>query len=253
MSQYAFGSGMLWATPLTDASGNAIANPTPVMVGVMHDASVDFSFETKTLHGQNQFPVAAGRGKGKITGKAKFAQLFGAMFNNVVFGQTMTGGLIAAKYDTVGTAIATSVSVTAPNSGAWNRDFGVIDSVGRPMTRVASAPAAGQYAVAAGVYSFASADVGKMVYINYEYTVAAASAPNATQSTVMNMAMGAAPSFQADLYVPYDGKSMKLTLYKCLASKLGMSTKQDDFMIPEIDFECFANPQGQVFTWSLSE
>ena len=257
MSQYGFGSGILWATPQSDAAGNAIANPTPIMVGVMQEGSVDISFENKTLHGQNQFPVAVGRGKGKISGKAKFAQLFGAMFNNIIFGQTLTSGLLTAKYDTSGVTIPASpyqVTATPANSGTFTRDFGVINSNGVPMTRVASAPATGQYSVTAGgQYTFAAADTGKTVFINYEYSVSAANAPGSTQSTVMNLAMGSAPSFTADLFIPYQGKSMKLTLYSAIAGKLSLATKQDDFLVPDFEFEAFADPLGRVIGYSLSE
>ena len=40
---------------------------------------------------------------------------------------------------------------------------------GLPLTAVAGAPTAGQYAVAAGVYSFAPADAGASVSLSYGY------------------------------------------------------------------------------------
>ena len=39
-----FGAGKLIATPTTDATGAAVANPTPVAVAVLQDVSVDFDF-----------------------------------------------------------------------------------------------------------------------------------------------------------------------------------------------------------------
>ncbi len=257
MAQYGFGSGMLWATPQTDALGNALANPTPIMIGVMQEGSIDINFENKTLHGQNQFPVAVGRGKGKIGGKCKFAQLFGALFNSVLFGQTLTSGLVAVAYDTSGRTVPASpyqLTVTPPGSGSFSRDMGVISDKGLPLARVANAPASGQYSVTpAGLYTFAAADTGRTVFINYEYTVAGASAGGATQSTVMNLPMGSAPTFTADLFLPYQGKSMKITLYSCIAGKLALSTKQDDFLVPDFDFDAFADPVGRVMNYSLSE
>lgn len=257
MSQYAFGSGILWATPQNDAFGNAIATPTPIMVGIMQEGSIDISFDTKELYGQNQFPVAVGRGKGKITGKSKFAQLFGAMFSAVIFGQAMTGGLLAARYDTSGTTIPASpnqITVTPPSSGTFSNDFGVVSSTGVPFARVASNPAKGQYTVTAGgVYTFAASDAGAMVFINYEYSVSAASAPGSQTQTIMNLPMGYAPSFKADFFLPYMGKSMKITLPNCISSKLSLGSKQDDFMVPEFDFSGFASAAGQVATISTSE
>src|SRR5208283_697884 len=43
-------------------------------------------------------------------------------------------------------------------------------SSGLQLTPVASSPAAGQYSVASGVYTFSSADAGKAVLITYSYT-----------------------------------------------------------------------------------
>ena len=255
MSQYAFGSGMLWVTPQTDALGNTIAVPTPLMVGVLQEGSVEFSFDEKTLHGQNQFPVATARGKGKISGKAKFGQIFGEMFNSIVFGQGTTNGLITAKYDTSGVTVAATVTTTPPNSGTYSKDLGVINNLGLPFVKVASAPATGQYSVnvATGAYTFAAADVGKTAFINYEYTVTAANAPNADRGVVMNIPMGSQPKFAVDLLMPYEGKSLKLELFACTSNKLSLATKQDDYMIPEIDFSAMADATGRVFQWSTTE
>lgn len=251
--QFAFGTGVFWGTPLTDANGNAIANPTPVQLGVLQDLSLDLSFDTKTLYGQNQFPVAVGRGKGKMSGKSKFAQLNGISINALVFGQTMTNGLVSDFYDVSGSTIpATPFTVTpaVPNSGTWSYDLGVRDANGVPMTRVASAPTTGQYSVAAGVYTFASADTAKQVFISYQYT---ATSTTAKKSTVSNVLMGLAPTFKGDIYVPYNGKSMILTIPQCVCSKFTFSTKQDDFLIPEFDFEGFADSAGNALYWSTSE
>ena len=57
MAQYGFGSGVVFAVPLTNAQGNPLASGTPVRFGVLQDVSVDFSFTNKELHGQNQFEV----------------------------------------------------------------------------------------------------------------------------------------------------------------------------------------------------
>ncbi len=251
--QFAFGTGVFWGTPLTDANGNAIANPTPVQLGVLQDLSLDVSFDTKTLYGQNQFPVAVGRGKGKMSGKAKFAQLNGISINALVFGQTMTNGLTSDFYDVSGSIVpATPFTVTpvVPNTGTWSYDLGVRDANGVPMTRVASAPTTGQYSVAAGVYTFAAADVAKQVFISYQYT---ATSTTAKKSTVSNVLMGLAPTFKGDIYVPYNGKSMILTIPQCTCSKFTFGTKQDDFLIPEFGFEGFADTAGNALYWSTSE
>lgn len=263
MAQYSFGAGVLWGTPLSDSSGNAISNPTPVQFGVLQNVTLDITFENKMLYGSNQFPVAVGRGKGAVTGKAQAAQIFGRMWNSIFFGQTLTAGIINDVYATTGKAIpetpftitvssgAESATVTQiPDSGTWAADLGVLDANGLPMVRVASSPATGQYTVAAGVYVFASADAGKMVRISYQYT---AVSTTASKSTIINQPMGYAPVFRCDLLLPYQGKNLIVTLPQCISTKLSIATKQDDFNIPEFDFSAFADSSGNILTYGTTD
>ncbi|WP_168195954.1 hypothetical protein [Novosphingobium sp. EMRT-2] len=253
MAQYGFGAGVLVGTAQSDAAGNAIAAPTPIQFGIMQEASVDFSFDIKELFGQYQFPVAIGRGKGKIAGKSKFAQLNGLTINSLFFGQTLLSGEIGEVIDTTGTAIPATpftITPTVPNSGTWTNDLGVLDPNGLPMTRVVSGPTAGQYSVSAGAYVFAAADTGKVVRISYQYT---ATSTTKKKLAISNVLMGYAPQFRADLLVPYGGKQFVLTLPACIGTKLSFATKLDDFMVPEFDFSAFADAAGNVAYLATSE
>ena len=253
MPQYAFGAGALIGTPTQDAFGTAIANPTPIQFGVLQDVSVDMSFDVKELYGQNQFAVAVGRGKGKITGKAKFAQINGLILNSLFFGQTLATGTLTDVIDTTGSVIPGTpfqITPTVPGSGTWAVDLGVKNASGQPMTRVISGPTTGQYSVSAGVYTFATADAGLTVFISFQYT---ATSTIARKSTVQNVLMGYAPTFRCDLYSPYGGKALTISLPNCIGTKLTFATKQDDFMIPEFDFSAFADGSGNVMTYSTSE
>ena len=251
-----FGSGLLWATPLSDAAGSAVAAPTPYLFGTLQDVDIDIKFELKKLHGQNQFPVAVGRGKGSVTCKAKAASIFGGMLDGVVFGQGGTNGLLSVNYDTAGAAIPATpftITVAPPGGATFDADLGVFDAAtGRPMLRVASAPIARQYSVntTTGAYLFAAADTGKTVYINYRYATTNAVA---RRGSVVNRPMGAAPSFRCDLYVPFEGEQLVLTLFKCVSDGLKLSTKNDDFVIPEFGFEAVADVAGKVFDWATAE
>ena len=250
---FAFGAGQMFATPLTDGTGAAIATPTPIIIGTLQNVDLDISGEVKELFGQNQFAAAIGRGKVKITGKAKFASIFALQFNNVFFGQTLASGLNGLVNDTVGAAIPGTpyqITPTIPSSGTWAADLGVLDSTGKPMTRVASAPAAGQYSVAAGVYTFASADTGKTVYISFRYT---ASVTGAQKQTIVNQPMGYAPTFECNLQESYNGKILNIRLRSCVGTKLGLGFKNDDFMIPDFEFSAFADSAGNVLDQSFSE
>lgn len=252
---FLFGSGILWGTPLTDASGAAIANPTPLIFGTLQDTELDFKFELKQLHGQNQFAVAVGRGKGSVNGKSKLADIRAGFLETLVFGATGVAGLTSMVYDTVGTAVPTTpyqVTVTPPGSGTFAADLGVIDSTtGRPLTRVASAPATGQYTVTAGgQYTFAAADTTKVMYISYRYT---ATSTTARRIQLNNNPMGYAPQFRADFYGPFQGKSCVLTLNSCISEGFKMTAKNDDFAVPEMGFQAFADAAGVIGTLALTE
>jgi len=254
MSQYIFGAGVIWATPLMDAFGNTIANGTPVQLAVSQEISMDESFETKKLYGQNQFPVDVGRGKGNLGVKAKFAQVNGLTVSSLYFGQTLVTGNESYKYDVTGAAIPLTpfqITPTVPNSGTWAGDCGVRDSNGVPMTKVASAPATGQYSVAAGVYTFAAADTAKIVFISFRYTAAAPT--TAKKMVIQNVPMGAAPVVQLDIFFSKNGKDFSTRYPQAIASKLSWQSKLDDYMVPEIDFECFADAAGNVLYRSFGE
>lgn len=251
--QLGFGSGVLVGTALTDAYGAPLAAATPVQFGIVQDVNVDFSFDVKELFGQYQFPVAIGRGKGKITGKAKFAQMNGIMLNSLFFGQTLVSGTLSEVIDTVGTAIPATpftITPTVPGSGTWAIDLGVVNSAGVPLTRVVSGPTTGQYSVAAGVYTFAAADTTNVVRISFQYT---ATSTVAKKLTINNVLMGQAPTFRADLLLPYGGKNFVMTLPSCTGTKFAVATKLDDFTIPELDFSAFADASNNVAYLGLSE
>lgn len=255
MTQFAFGAGNMYVTQLQDASGAAIANPTPYPLMVLQEGSLNFSGDMKQLFGQNQFPVAVGRGKVSLTCGVKPARIFAGVWNALFFGQTLASGLVANFTDTTGQAIPATpfqITVTPPSSGTFAADLGVISAAGLPMQRVASAPATGQYAVNVGTgqYTFAAADTGQTVYINYQYT---ATVTGAKKQTVANLPMGYAPTFKADLTVAYQGKIVTFSFPNAVASKMALPFKNEDFMIPEFEFGAFDNGAGQVMTWSTSE
>ncbi len=268
MSQYAFGAGNMYATPLQDAWGNAIANPTPIPLMVLQEGSIDMSGDVKELYGQNQFAVAVGRGKVKMSIKVKPARIFAAAWNALFFGQTLAAGVFANFTDTVGMLIpATPFQVTVGTSagslttmqipggagGAFVADLGVFNgTTGRPMTRVASAPATGQYSVTVGtgVYLFATADVGNTIYISYQYT---ATSTVAQKQTVQNLPMGYAPTCKFDLTVSYLGKLTTFSFPMAIPTKFALGFKNEDFAVPEFNLQAFDPGNGQVCTWGVSE
>ena len=249
-----FGSGLMWATPLQTATGAAVANPTPLLFGVLQECEIDIKRDLKELHGQNQFPVAVAAGKGSVSGKAKFAEFLGGMLETVVFGVAGSAGITSVVGDTTGAVIPSTpfqITPTVPSSGTWAADLGVISAAtGRPLIRVASAPATGQYTVAAGLYTFAAADTGLTVYINYRYT---ATSTVAKKGVLNNLPMGQAPTFRLDLYVPYNNEQLVYTFANCISDGMKLGTKNDDFVVPDFGFKCFADVSGKVLDWATAE
>ena len=235
---FEFGAGTLWGFPV---SGNVATNPTPLKFGTLQDVSLDISGDVKQLYGQKQFPEAVARGKCKITGKAKFANINGKTLNDLFFGQSVVAGMKKVSLDETGTIATGAVTVT--NSAQFVQDWGVrYSTTGLPLTKVASSPAVGQYTVAGGLYSFNASENGTQVLISYTFNVAA----SGSQISVSNQLMGFAPTIQVLLETVYNLNQFSVLLYSVVASKLSFTTKQEDFIIPEFDFEAFSNAAGQV-------
>lgn len=247
MSQYAFGTGSLWGTATQDAQGNTIAVPVPVKFGELQDISLDMARDLKPLYGQNMMPVAIGGGKMKFDFKAKFARISGRLFNDLFFGNALTTGTLQGVYnDVTGSVIPTTpftITPTIPSSGTYVRDLGVMDANGVPMTKVASGPTTGQYSQSAGVYTFATADVGKTVFISFAYSAAAA---GSQKITLTNQPMGACPVFGIDLAIAFNGKQFNWRFPNCVATKLSFDPKQDDFTENNLDISAFADATGNI-------
>ena len=239
--QYQFGVGNLYFTP--------VGGGAPVAFGAVQDVSVDFSGDTKALYGQNSFPLDVARGKVKIEGKASFGQLNLAIYNALFFGQTVAAGQNVQAFNEASVVPAsTPYTVTAANGATFKQDLGVFyASNGQPLKQVASNPSTGQYSLGVGgVYTFAAGDSGKAVVFNYLY----GDAVNGQTLTVNNPIMGSMPTFQLVLSSTTKGNSSVLTLLCCTSTKLTLPFKQEDYLVPQIDFQAQDDSTGRVFTWS---
>jgi len=268
-----FGAGAMFAIPIANASGVSYATPSPVQFGILQDVTIDDSTEIKELYGANTYPVDIGRGKGKIMIKAKFASVNALLYNATYYGQTLVAGYDALKNDLLGTTVptgagATSVNVAAPTAvggtSVYARDLGVqaADPYGGvggvAFTRVASSPTSGQYVLTTGgagatgaTYQFSGLDVGKTVYINFEYTNATnpSTSPSIAQTmTVVNLPMGSAPTFQVEFQAlrQTTGETWFTRFPNCVATKLSRNFKNDDFTIPDFEIQAFADTTGNI-------
>lgn len=241
---FKFGSGVLIGTRTDQTPA------TPRVFGILQEASVEFSFSNKQLMGQYQFPVAVARGAGKISGKAKAAAIDSGMFNDLFFQGSMAANERRVAVNEAGTPATNTLTVA--NGATFLNDLGVYHVAnGRWMTRVASAPAAGQYSVnASGVYTFAAADSNPPVYITYEYSYTTTVGKTLT---IGNQLLGINPTFSLVLTQNYNGKQLNLRLNACTSTKLALATKLEDFMVPDFDFEAYADGANVIGTLSFSE
>lgn len=237
MTQYVFGTGDLFFT--------ALAGQSPLKIGALQDVSVDFSSDVKQLFGQNQFPLDVARGKTKIEGKAASGNVDVTSFNQFFFGQSTSTGETVRAINEPGTVPAMSMyTVTVAEAATFVQDLGVYDAAtGLPLTQVAAMPAAGQYSVSnVGVYTFNMAQASGDMLFNYLYE------ETGTGNTMIinNQLMGTTPKFRLVLSQIYNGQTFTLVLYSCVAEKLSLPLKQDDYLIADFSFQAQANAAGII-------
>jgi hypothetical protein len=121
-------------------------------------------------------------------------------------------------------------------------------STGLRMTRVASAPATGQYAVTAGVYTFAAADVGNTVWISYSYTTT-----GGQTVAFSNQLMGQSTTFTCTLFNTFKSNNFGIKLYAVVVPKLTIALKNSDYMDQDIEFSAFASSTGKVMDYYGTE
>lgn len=242
---FEFGSGVLTGLR-TDTSGTN----TPQRFGALQDVAVEFSGDTKELFAMNQFPISSARGKVKITGKAKVAEIKSGMYNDLFFGSTRNTGALRYAYNESTTLGTGAASYTIANPGSTPLvDQGVFLALtGVQLDSVASSPGTNQYTFNAstGVYAFNAAQALAAVLVNYTYKVASGFTISGG-----NPLMGVTPRFQATLFQNFNNDQIVLVLYSCVAGRLSYPTRQDDYLIQDLDFTAFATPGGQTFDWSM--
>lgn len=230
---------------------NNVSNPTPMRAYVPQDQSIDFKLATKDLYGENRLPVAVAAGEMSVTGKVTMGANSARMFADLMFAVGSSAGQILEQEQEAGTIPGSvAYTVTVANSATWTTDLGVaLAADGTAFTRVASAPAAGQYSVAAGVYTFAAADANKNVKISYLYTQAS----TGEKITITNSLQGPAGSFTAVMVFPYGSDQDVLTLNNAIPSEGGISTKQGDYAKPTFGFMASTDASDTLGTFSFAQ
>lgn len=245
--QIAFHSGALFVKDPTAGTGATI------QVATLQETSFDFKASNKELTGENQFAEAIGRGTTKITGKAKTGRFNGALLNQIFFNQPTANKLAQAKLlalDEAGTVATAAVTVT--NAANFAEDLGVQSrTTGLPFTRVASAPAVGQYSVneTTGVYTFNATDNSQQVKISYLYK---STATGTGTLLLTNHLAGEAPSFRGIFTNKFQGQTMTLILNALVSESLNFAFKTEDFAMPDFSFAAQVDSLGALGELSMS-
>jgi len=248
MSFAAFGPGIVLVTR-TD-----LATPAAFNIGYAQEFQLNVAATNKQLFGQNSYPLAVGRGTVKLTGKIKAAQISGLALNAAFFGSSFTAGRDTYYFNEAHTVASTTQVVTNTTGGIVDLGLTYVSS-GIPLQRVASgSEAAGKYSVnqSTGTYTFAVADE---VAINFNYSNFS-SGSSGQQMNLINTPIGSAPTFQLDYWTSLNqpgAKPFAVRAFSCVGSKIALASKLEDFIMPELDFDVFANAAGQVFNINYPE
>lgn len=244
--EYVFGSGQLYAT--SEAGGS------PMKFATLQDVSFEISGDIKELHGQYGLPVATGRGKEKVSLKAGNGDVDVTLYNNIFFGEAsgaagLTTGSYVQAIDEAGTVPAMSAyTITVANSMLFYRDLGVYDVANDDyLQQVGSSPGAGEYTVAAGVYTFNSAQASAALLFNYIYT-----STGGTTLQMNNHLIGTQPVFELNLMETFNGQWMMVQFNRVICAKLSQPLKLDDFSIADLEMGAFVDSSNVLGLWSTS-
>jgi hypothetical protein len=226
------------------------ANPTPVPIAISKDVTIGFKVTKKGLRGQWKWFIDVAEFGNEATVKFKNADFRASILSMVFSGVVTTpnASVIPATGEAA-TIPGTPYQVTVANSAQFLEDGGVLNyTLGKWLIRVASAPATGQYSVAAGVYTFAAADTTHNVSIVYSYSQTVGN----TQ-VLSNTTMGPSTAFAVRIYNQYtiNGvvKSFGLKAPAVHFEALNWALKSEDWAEQDIEGIVAQNPAGQdVFT-----
>lgn len=172
---------------------------TPIHLATISSASFSMKQANADLKDADGYTIDSFVTGLDVTGDLQLSDFSNSLLAAVARGVTVSDGQsIGASHSAA--IPATPYQITVTQSATWTDDLGVMDlTAGKAMKRVAATPSAGQYSVAAGVYTFAAADTTHQTLIMYRYT----SASTGTTAEVARATTGsAAPRYAIHVYQP---------------------------------------------------
>lgn len=192
-------------------------------VGDLREVTVEYTRETKEYRGVKGAPRDAAIVSESVAFKASSGGADQALVA-AVLGATVTTGSKRIATETHDTAPGTAVLT---NSATWIENLEVTHPTYGRMTKVPSAPALGQYSVAAGTVTYNASEVGNAT-VTYRYTSVAGS--NAVFS---NQDKRAAPRVRLLLWNSYNtAQPFGLEIPAAVIQKWNHGGKQEDYLDP---------------------
>lgn len=239
----------------------------PVELGVVQSASLELKVDLKDLRGPFRYPVQVADGKGTAQGKINFALFWPETLTSLLSGTSSTGApqAIVGEAHTIPSSSTYTVTLGQPTLlVAGSEIVTVIDATGNPVyyNRVAASSEAssstagqaqGAYSInnSTGVLTFASADAGLSIMVNYLYTPA--SGVNSNTIALKQIGMNTATTFKLRLMGTsarngYTNQSQQfiVELNSCLLPSLKMDFKLDDWTYLDLDFQAFIDAFGNL-------
>jgi hypothetical protein len=237
-----FGVGNISAIP----SG---ANPTPVPIATVKGVTVEFKATDVPLPGQYMVAQDRATTSIEITGTIQSADFSADMVSLVLPNTTTTTGTILPATH-VAAIPTTPFTITVTNSATFDSEMSVVDlTAGKKLKRVESAPATGEYSVAAGVFTFAAADTGHNVSIAYLY----ASAATGKTINATNQLAGTTTTYILKAANSAVGKSNVIKLPAVSFNSLSLAFKNGDWSESNLGFSARADDSGNLFYGYLPE
>lgn len=233
---YNFGVGRAFAVDPNDSK-----NTFELMT--VQSVTVNFNGEVQQLHGNLALPVSAAVGKLNVEGSMNVAAVNQDAIARYMWGTSFTSGSVE-QFEINQAVPATPFEITVPNP-ANLIDILVVyrDATGEQLTRVDSAPAAGQYEVDldTGVITFNTAEEGEVVQIVGKQTTT-----SGRNYEMKNYIMGSNKPFQLDLFNEFQGTKQGMVLTNVLLTSFSEAWTNDNYGVPTMNIVAFADASGRL-------
>lgn len=207
-----------------------------VVLGMLKGGKVGFKQKMEFESGAKQMAMYAAALETEITGEITFKALDLTLLKAVGLSQ-LSGSTAASRIAVVDDpkTIAASVTLTGSTDVMCIRNT----ADGTYFTKVASAPATGQYSFTAGTVTFAVADAGKTVTITWMK----AASTETNRLNLINAVQQQAVYFGVEGLGLFDGKQAYYNFPRCVATDLpDIFGAGDKYADRKLQFKVLANP-----------